>query len=123
MKITKLIAIILVLTSIAFAQDRQQFIRTDAPLIALTNIRVIDGNGTAPIENQTVVISGGKIVSVGATASTAVPNGSKVLDLAGYTVMPVWSGCTTISSSRWAATRRSIQRWGPVFQGSISRWA
>jgi len=88
MKITKLIAIILVLTSIAFAQDRQQFIRTDAPLVALTNIRVIDGNGTAPIENQTVVISGGKIVSVGATASTAVPNGSKVLDLAGYTVMP-----------------------------------
>jgi imidazolonepropionase-like amidohydrolase len=67
------------------ASDRQQFIRVEAPVIALTHVRIIDGAGAPVREDQTIVISGGKIQSVGAAA---VPAGARVLDLAGHTVLP-----------------------------------
>ncbi len=66
----------------------REFIKEDAPVIALKNVRVIDGAGAAPRENQTLIIRGGKIAAIGDTSSTAVPAGAKILDLAGYTVMP-----------------------------------
>jgi imidazolonepropionase-like amidohydrolase len=76
----------------AFAQgqanERQQFIRVDAPLVALTSVRVIDGTGAAPLEDQTILISKGKIDMIGPTAATTFPSDAKVLDLKGYTVMP-----------------------------------
>src|SRR5688572_5997877 len=90
-KITITIAVVLAFTSFVFAQgqgDRQQFIRVDAPVIALTNVRIIDGTGTAPSENQTVVLSGGKITSIGPSATTTVPTGARTIDLAGYSVLP-----------------------------------
>ena len=70
------------------ASDRQQFIRADAPVIALTHVRVIDGTGAAPLEDQTIVISGGKIQSTVPSTTAKVPTGAQVLDLKGYTVLP-----------------------------------
>jgi len=78
----------LVHLSSAQAPDRQQFVHVEAPTVALTHVRVIDGTGAAPHEDQTVVISGGKIQSIGPSAAAKVPEGAKVLDLAGYTVLP-----------------------------------
>lgn len=88
--ITKIIVAVLTLTSLVFAQagDRQQFIRVEAPLIALTNVRIIDGTGAAPVENQTVLISDGKISLIGPTAATTYPATAKTVDLNGYTVLP-----------------------------------
>ncbi|HKY45278.1 MAG TPA: amidohydrolase family protein [Pyrinomonadaceae bacterium] len=73
-----------------FAQvpERQQFIRTEAPVIALTRVRVIDGTGAAPKEDQTIIISGGKIQSVEPGASAKIPSDAQTLDLNGYTVLP-----------------------------------
>jgi imidazolonepropionase-like amidohydrolase len=68
--------------------DRQQFIRTEAPVIALTHIRVIDGTGAAPLEDQTVVIANSKIQTLGPSLTATVPVGAQVLDLKGYTVLP-----------------------------------
>jgi imidazolonepropionase-like amidohydrolase len=68
--------------------DRQQFIRTDAPVIALTHVRVIDGTGAAPLEDQTVIIANGKIQTLGPSLTATVPAGAKVLALKGYTVLP-----------------------------------
>lgn len=68
--------------------DRQQFIRVDAAVIALAHVRVIDGTGAAPLEDQTIVIAGGKIESIGPSANAKVPNGAQVLDLKGYSVLP-----------------------------------
>ena len=68
--------------------ERQQFIRTEAPLIALTHVRVIDGTGGAPVEDQTIVIKDGKIESVGPSSSANVPSTAQVFDLKGYTVLP-----------------------------------
>src|SRR5258706_16281015 len=68
--------------------DRQQFIRAEAPLIALAHVRVIDGTGAAPLDDQTIVIADGKIQSIAPSANANVPANSQVLDLKGYTVMP-----------------------------------
>ena len=68
--------------------ERQQFIRVEAPLIALTNVRVIDGTGAAPRDDQTILIQGGKIQSISPTASTTYPADARTLDLKGYTVLP-----------------------------------
>jgi imidazolonepropionase-like amidohydrolase len=68
--------------------DIQQYIRVGGPLIALTNVRVIDGTGAAPAENQTILISDGKISLVGPTDATTYPDTAKSIDLTGYTVLP-----------------------------------
>ena len=70
------------------AADRQQFIRAEAPVVAVTHVRVIDGTGAAPLEDQTIVIVDKKIQSVGPSATATVPAGAQILDLKGYTVLP-----------------------------------
>jgi imidazolonepropionase-like amidohydrolase len=64
------------------------FVKVDAPVVALTHVRVIDGTGAAAREDQTVVISKGKIESVSDAASAGVPKDAQVLDLHGYSVIP-----------------------------------
>jgi len=66
----------------------QPFITVNAPVIALQHVRVIDGLGAAPVDNQTVILDHGKIAAVGPAASTAIPTGAQILDLAGATVIP-----------------------------------
>ncbi len=68
--------------------DSQQFIRVQAPVIALTHVRVIDGTGAAAMEDQTIVIADGKIQRYGRSDQVSAPTGAQVLDLNGYTVMP-----------------------------------
>ncbi len=64
------------------------FVSVDAPVVALAHVRVVDGTGAPPREDQTIVVRDGRIASVGDAASAAVPPGAKVLDLAGRTVLP-----------------------------------
>ena len=66
--------------------DVQPFVSVPAGRIALTHVRVIDGTGTAPLEDRTVLIDGPRIAAV--QAGTAVPQGYRVLDLAGASVIP-----------------------------------
>jgi imidazolonepropionase-like amidohydrolase len=87
-KLIPLCVLLCAVSALAQTSDRQQFIRLEAPLIALTNVRVIDGTGAAPRDDQTILISGGKIQSIGPTASTTYPADARSLDLKGYTVMP-----------------------------------
>jgi imidazolonepropionase-like amidohydrolase len=60
----------------------------DAPVVALVHVRVIDGTGAPPAEDQTIVIDPGKIAAAGPVSSTSTPAGAQVLDLAGHTVIP-----------------------------------
>ena len=66
----------------------QAFVKIDKPVVAITRVRVIDGTGGPPREDQTVVISGGKIAAVGPWASTPAPQGALVLQREGGTVLP-----------------------------------
>ena len=68
--------------------DRQQFIRVEAPVVALTHVRVIDGTGAAPLEDQTIVIVEGKIQSIAPSATAKTPANARILDLKDYTVLP-----------------------------------
>ena len=54
--------------------------------IAITNARLVIGDGSAPIEDGTVVVRGGKVVAAG--ASVAVPAGIETVDARGQYVTP-----------------------------------
>jgi imidazolonepropionase-like amidohydrolase len=64
------------------------FVKVDAPVVALTHVRVIDGTGAAAREDQTIILKLGKIDSISESASASVPQDAKVLDLHGYSVIP-----------------------------------
>src|SRR5207247_10694705 len=65
----------------------KQYVAVDTPVVALTHVRVIDGTGAAPSEDQTLIIRDGNIVAVGAARSTRVPARAQVLDLTGKSVI------------------------------------
>ena len=66
------------------------YVSVDAPVIALTHARVIDGTGAAPREDQTLIIRDGNIAAIGSSAATPVPAGAHTIDLAGKSVIPGW---------------------------------
>jgi imidazolonepropionase-like amidohydrolase len=63
--------------------------QTPAPgTFAFTGARVIDGTGSAPIEQATIVVTNGRITAIGPSASVTAPAGATVINMAGKTVMP-----------------------------------
>ena len=75
-------------TAPSLSRETREFVSVDAPSVALSHVRVIDGTGAAPREDQTVLLSGGRIEAIGPSAATPSPAGAKVLDLSGATVIP-----------------------------------
>jgi imidazolonepropionase-like amidohydrolase len=63
-------------------------VKVNGPVVVLQHVRVIDGTGAAPTEDQTLILESGRIRAVGSSASTSPPTGATVMDLAGYTVIP-----------------------------------
>jgi imidazolonepropionase-like amidohydrolase len=66
----------------------RRYVIEDAPVIALRHARVIDGTGAPLRENQTVVIKDGVIHGVGDDAIVPIPEGARIHDLAGATIIP-----------------------------------
>jgi enamidase len=64
------------------------YVSVDAPVIALTHVRVIDGTGAPPRDDQTLVMRDGKISTLGNFASTPIPEGAMTIDLTGKSVIP-----------------------------------
>jgi imidazolonepropionase-like amidohydrolase len=62
------------------------------PVIAIQHVRVIDGTLAAVREDQTVVISHGRISAVGPASRTAIPAQAKVINGRGYTITPGFVG-------------------------------
>lgn len=88
MKRYSLLLIMSVLSLAVFAIFAQQGDGFSGPVTVFTNARIIDGTGKAATDGMTLVVRGKKIESIGAAASVKVPEGAKVFDLAGKTVMP-----------------------------------
>jgi Amidohydrolase family len=83
--------LLMALSAIVSAQtapDVAPYVSVGAPIVALNHVRVIDGTGAAPREDQAVVIANGKIQAISPAASAAIPAGAQVLDKTGYTVFP-----------------------------------
>ncbi len=79
--------------STIFAQTHHEnplapFLSVTDPVVALTHVELIDGTGSDPKLDQTIVIDHGQIAAVGPTANTHPPAGARVLDLSGHTVYP-----------------------------------
>lgn len=73
---------------LAVSSAVRPFVAVDAPVVALTRVRLVDGTGAPAREDQTVIVAGGRIQAAGPRARTRIPRGARVLDLAGHTVMP-----------------------------------
>src|SRR5207249_1238544 len=83
-KITKQLAVALLLPMAAFAQAA-------APAERVTIIRagtLIDGVASEARHDQVIVVRGNRIESVGAAAAAKIPQGAEVIDLSRATVLP-----------------------------------
>jgi imidazolonepropionase-like amidohydrolase len=91
-KLVALVVCCLIVADLALAQTLspqvRAFVKVDAPVVALAHVRVIDGTGAAAREDQTIVISKGKIESVSDAATAGIPKDAQVFDLHGYSVIP-----------------------------------
>jgi len=87
-----LLLVLVVACSLAHAQtlspEAKQFVKIDAPVVALEHVRVIDGTGAPARNDQTIVLTNGKIQSISDAASANVPKDAQVLDLHGDSVIP-----------------------------------
>jgi imidazolonepropionase-like amidohydrolase len=57
-------------------------------VVVIKAARLIDGTGTAPINNAVVVVTDNTITAVGAAGSVRVPTNAKMIDLGDVTLMP-----------------------------------
>jgi imidazolonepropionase-like amidohydrolase len=75
-------------TAQTLSPEVKEFVKVDAPVVALEHVRVIDGTGGPAHEDQTIVLAKGKIESISSAAEASVPKDAQVLDLRGYSVIP-----------------------------------
>jgi imidazolonepropionase-like amidohydrolase len=59
-----------------------------APVTALTHVRVIDGTGRPPRDDQTLVIQDRRIAAIGRSDAVEIPRGARIRDLTGHTALP-----------------------------------
>jgi imidazolonepropionase-like amidohydrolase len=79
-------------TAASVSPGLRDFVAVPEPVVVLTHVRVVDGTGAPPTDDQTLVIVNGKIQAVGKAGSVTVPAGARTVDLAGYTVIPGFVG-------------------------------
>jgi imidazolonepropionase-like amidohydrolase len=96
------------------SQAARRFVTVDTPVVALTHVRVIDGTGAAPAEDQTIVISNGRIQQVGPSSTVRPPAGARVMDLAGHTVIPGIVGMHDHTFYTTSARSLQMNVTGPV---------
>ncbi|HZR33495.1 MAG TPA: amidohydrolase family protein [Terriglobales bacterium] len=70
-----------VLGPLALAADRPT-------VLAITGGMLVDGNGGPPVHDSVVIVEGSKITASGSRGTVGIPNGAKVIDARGMTVMP-----------------------------------
>lgn len=56
--------------------------------IALTDVRIVDGTGSAPVENGVLIVDAGRIVAVGPADSVIIPDAAERRSLSGKTLIP-----------------------------------
>ena len=90
-------------------------IPANAQVTVFEGARIIVGDGSAPIENGTVVVDGARITQAGPAASVNAPAGATRVNLVGKTVMPaIIDTHVHLSATREALARDLRQRgyWG-----------
>ena len=89
------------------------FIAVDAPVIALEHVRILDGTGAAPIEDQTIVIEAGRVKAIGPASQIQAPAGAHRMELREHTVIPGLVGMHEhLFIRQWEARCRSTSSTG-----------
>lgn len=106
-----LVLLVVLLASLSVAHaDPENWIAYRQPVIAFTHATIVDGTGSAPKLDQTLVIDKGRITALGSAASTRVPSGATVIDARGKTLLP---GLVMMHEHLFYTTRIS-----PAFYGT-----
>lgn len=66
----------------------RKYLRVSTSKVILEHVQIIDGTGAAPSPDQNIYIEGGKITAIKAGADQSPSEGTTILDLRGYSVMP-----------------------------------
>jgi imidazolonepropionase-like amidohydrolase len=66
--------------------DVIKYVKVNAPAVLLTHVRIIDGTGAAPLEDQYLLIENGKITSI--SAAPPANSSAQTIDLHGHTIIP-----------------------------------
>ncbi len=59
-----------------------------AETVALSGATLIDGTGAAPVRDSVIVMTDGRITTVGPRASVSIPAGARTVNVSGKTIMP-----------------------------------
>lgn len=72
----------------ALGPQVRKYVSVSTPKVILEHVLVIDGTGAAPIPDQNISIEGGKIAAISPGADQPAKEGTTILNLRGYSVMP-----------------------------------
>jgi imidazolonepropionase-like amidohydrolase len=72
----------------ARSRPAEHFASVTAPVVALEHARIVDGLGHPAVENQTLILRGGRIGALGPDGTVPVPPDALVVDLSHRTVLP-----------------------------------
>src|SRR5207248_10754892 len=66
----------------------RKYLRVSTPRVILEHVSVIDGTGAPPIPDRNISIEGGKITAISPGADQPPRDGTTIMSLRGYSVMP-----------------------------------
>ncbi|MBC7829084.1 MAG: amidohydrolase family protein, partial [Chitinophagaceae bacterium] len=84
-----IIALLLVVIHLCvYSQSRKRLVKFDTTELVLQNARIVDVIKGTVLEGYSVLVSNGKISSIGKTGSLKIPANAQVIDLSGQTILP-----------------------------------
>jgi imidazolonepropionase-like amidohydrolase len=85
------------------AEWNRQTVPVAAGTYALVGARVVTGTDDAPINDGVILVRDGRVAAVGSRAAVAIPQGFRVVDVAGKTIIPgLWDMHAHASQIEWA---------------------
>jgi imidazolonepropionase-like amidohydrolase len=72
----------------ALGPQVRKYVSVGTSRVILEHVLIIDGTGAAPVPDQNISIEGGKITAISPGADQAASDGTTVMNLRGYAVMP-----------------------------------
>ena len=72
----------------ALGPEVRKYLRVNTPKVILEHVQIIDGTGAAPSPDQNIYIAGGKITAISPGTDESQSDGTTILNLRGYSVMP-----------------------------------
>lgn len=83
-----LLAPMLAIVASAQGSGQNRFVAVQGDEMVITNVKLMDGTGSPPRDNQTVLVRDGRIVEVGDAGSVRAAADAAVVDGSGHTLIP-----------------------------------